>query len=259
MAGPYDTHTTADIIVQDLSQEIHGKVVLVTGVSPGTLGAFFLEQITEAEPKLLILASRNLSKVQITADTLNKINSATETRTLCIDLEAFKSIRKAAATVNSCLTCLESTFFVNNAAIMAREYGKTEHGTERQFATGHVGPFLFTNLIMDKILASTSPRIVSVSSHGHRLSAMRWPDIGFSVSSYWLTFAEIFNKSKDGKLYNGWRAYGQTKTANILMATALAMKLGPRGLTAVSLHPGVINTNIDSNLDWEVDLPSLRK
>ena len=65
---------------------------------------------------------------------------------------------------------------------MACPYTKTEDGLERQFATNHVGPFLFTNLIIKKILASSAPRIVIVSSDGHRLSAMRWGDIGFAVS-----------------------------------------------------------------------------
>ena len=71
---------------------------------------------------------------------------------------------------------------VNNAGIMACSYTKTEDGVERQFATNHVGPFLFTNLIMKKILASSAPRIVIVLSDGHRLSQMRWGDLGFAVS-----------------------------------------------------------------------------
>ena len=76
----------------------------------------------------------------------------------------------------------------------------------------------------------------------------------------WL--AQLLDRSQqfqDGKLYNKWRAYGQGKTANILLAVALATKLSSKGLTAVSLHPGVIGTNLSNHLDWNTEFAGLRK
>ena len=102
--------------------------------------------------------------------------------------------------------------------------GKTEEGIESQFGTNHIGHFLFTNLIMPKILKSKTPRIVNVSSNGHRLGGIRFDDYNF----------------QDGKTYKQWVAYGQSKTANILFSKALARKLGSKGLLTFSLHPGVI-------------------
>ena len=68
------------------------------------------------------------------------------------------------------------------------------------------------------------------------------------------------NEAQDGKLYNKWRAYGQGKTANILMATSLADKLGKKGLTAVSLHPGVIGTTgLGDHVDWNIGFADMRK
>ena len=64
---------------------------------------------------------------------------------------------------------------------------------------------------------------------------------------------------QEGQLYNKWRAYGQGKTANILLAVALAAKLGDKRLTTVSLHPGVIGTNLANHLDWNIDFEGLRK
>jgi NAD(P)-dependent dehydrogenase (short-subunit alcohol dehydrogenase family) len=182
MPGPYNTDTTAEVIVHDLASEISGKVVLITGVSPGGLGAVFVNKIVVANPALLILAGRNPSKTQAAADTLSKINPKVRTRTLELDLGSLKTVRKAAAEVNGWANVPKFDVLVNNAGIMACEYGKTEDGIEQQFAVGHIGPFLFTNLIMKKIMAASAPRIINVSSDGHRLSAMRWPDIGFSVS-----------------------------------------------------------------------------
>jgi NAD(P)-dependent dehydrogenase (short-subunit alcohol dehydrogenase family) len=189
MPGPYNTQTTANVIVRDLASEISGKVILTTGVSPGGLGAFFVEQIAVANPALLILAGRTQSKMQATADAVAKKNSRVKTRILQLDLENLKQVREAAAKVNGWNDVPAIDVLVNNAGVMACDYAKTEDGIERQLAASHVGHFLFTNLIMKKLLAAKSPRVVSVSSDGHRLSAMRWVDIGFSVSDH---FAALF-------------------------------------------------------------------
>lgn len=181
MQAGYDTHTTVDTIVKRLSSEIDGKVVLTTGVSPGGLGAFFNEHIAPAKPKLLILAGRNPSKNQATADALLNTHPQLKIRTLELDLESLEKVREAAAAVNSWSDVPYIDVLMNNAGIMACEYAKTKDGFERQFGVSHVGPFLFTNLIIDKVLAASSPRVVNVSSDGHRLSAIRRPDIGFSV------------------------------------------------------------------------------
>ncbi|KAL8940818.1 MAG: hypothetical protein Q9216_002607 [Gyalolechia sp. 2 TL-2023] len=241
MAKQYDTHTTVEVVVQDLSREIAGKVVLTTGISPGGLGAYFNHFVAPAKPALLILAGRNHARNQASADSLSQDHPDVPVRTLQLDLESLDKVRDAAATVNGWSGVPRIDVLVNNAGVMACEYERTADRFERQFAVSHIGPLLFTNLLMPKILASEAPRIVNVSSDGHRLSQIRWPDVGFS----------------GGQLYNKWRAYGQGKTANILFSVALAKRLGSKGLTAVSLHPGVIGTNLSSHLDWDTEFAAL--
>jgi NAD(P)-dependent dehydrogenase (short-subunit alcohol dehydrogenase family) len=65
---------------------------------------------------------------------------------------------------------------------MATEYALSAERVESQFATNHLGPFLLTNLIMGKVLAARSPRVVMVASDGHRLSGIRFADYNFDVS-----------------------------------------------------------------------------
>lgn len=120
---------------------------------------------------------------------------------------------------------------------MATEYGMTEDGVEKQFGTNHLGPWLFTNLIMEKI-AKVMGRVVNVASDGHRLERVRFEDLGFD----------------EGRTYNKWRAYGQSKTANMLVAVSLAEKLGTLGVRAYSVHPGVIMTGLADHLDFEGDI-----
>ncbi len=183
MARQYDTNTTADDLLKDLSGEIKGKIILTTGVSPGGLGSSFVESIAKAEPELLILASRNVSKTQVTAEIITDAHPSTKVRVLQLDLGSLAAVREAAATVNSWSDVPNVDVLVNNAALMAVDYAVTSDGFESQFGTNHLGHFLFTNLILDKILASKTPRIVSVSSSGHRVNPIRFGDHGFRVSS----------------------------------------------------------------------------
>ncbi|GAB1317799.1 Short-chain dehydrogenase [Madurella fahalii] len=243
MANQYNAQTTGSELVRELADNIKGKVILTTGVSPGGLGARFVEAVALAHPALLILAGRNIAKVQQTADALAEAHPGVKTRVLRLDLGSLAAVREAAAEVNSWDDVPAIDVLVNNAGIMAVEYSLTPDGFESQFGTNHLGHFLFTNLIMGKVLAAPKPRVVSVSSSGHRFSPVRFDDLDFH----------------GGENYDRWRAYGQAKTANMLMALSLAEKLGGKGLRAYSLHPGSIMTNLGVHLDWSADVESLRE
>ncbi|EHK45986.1 hypothetical protein TRIATDRAFT_264467 [Trichoderma atroviride IMI 206040] len=238
----YNTNTTGDDLLKDLSGEIQGKVIVTTGVTLGSLGGTFVQTIAKAQPAVLILAGRNLDKAQATADAIKTAHPNIDVRKVQLDLGSFAAVREAAATINSWTDMPHIDVLVNNAGIMGTDFKLTVDGYEEQFASNHLGHFLFTNLIMDKLLASKAPRVVGISSEAHRLSPIRWSDYNFS----------------DGESYDRWQAYGQSKTANILMCLALADRLGAsHGLTAFSLHPGVIATKLVEHFDFTVALPEM--
>ncbi|KAH8692014.1 short-chain dehydrogenase [Talaromyces proteolyticus] len=223
----YSFETTADVVAADYSAAIKSKVILITGVSPGGLGAQFALTIAKHSPGLLILAGRNIDKIQQTASLIKESVSSVPTRALKLDLNSLAQVREAAKIVNGYQEQID--ILVNNAGIMAPPYTLSEDGIESQFATNHIGHFLFTNLIINKLISISDgrvSRVINVSSDGHRLSPVRFADWNFD----------------NGKNYNPWIAYGQTKTANMLFSKSLAAKLGPKGLISVSLHPGVIPT-----------------
>jgi NAD(P)-dependent dehydrogenase (short-subunit alcohol dehydrogenase family) len=114
---------------------------------------------------------------------------------------------------------------LNNAGIMAPAETRVGPGWESQLATNHLGHFALTNLLWPA-LANGGGRVVSVSSGGHKISAMRWHDLQF----------------EDG--YDKWRAYGQSKTANALFAVALDRRAEPSGVRAFSLAPGSVKTSL---------------
>lgn len=121
---------------------------------------------------------------------------------------------------------------VLNAGIMALpKLELTDAGFEKQIGVNHFGHFYLTQLLLDKMRAtpSTAGRIVVLSSSAHRFGDVRPDDLHFSTNS---------------RRYTPWGAYGQSKLANLLHAKGLANRLRGTGLTAVSVHPGVIKTNL---------------
>lgn len=224
--------TKASDLVPQYASEISGKTILITGVSPASLGEKFVTEVAVAKPAALILAGRNPSKFQQLTDQLRSTYPEINVKPLTLDLSSFASVREAAETVNKKWTDIPHIdVLVCNAAVMAVPFSLTADGFESHLQTNHLGHFLLVNLIMDKILASPSgaPRVVVISSRGHALGNMRWSDYNF----------------EDGLHYDRWRAYAQSKTANNLMALGLARRLGQRGLRAYSVHPGgILGTNL---------------
>jgi NAD(P)-dependent dehydrogenase (short-subunit alcohol dehydrogenase family) len=179
--APVGGVTGAIELAKEYSNIINGKVILVTGVSPNSIGASFCTAIAAANPGLIILAGRNVSKTQATADYIASQSPGINTKVLELDLGSKKGTRAAAEAVNSWDDVPYIDVLVNNAGIMAHPFALSEDGFEVQFATNHLGHFLFTNLIIDKIMASKSPRIICVTSDGHRLNPIRWTDYNFGV------------------------------------------------------------------------------
>ncbi|CAG9975168.1 unnamed protein product [Clonostachys byssicola] len=232
--SPYSYETTAEEVANDLKPQIAGKTILVTGVSPKGLGAAFAEIIAQYGPECIILATRDLSKAEETALAIKATGPSVRTHSVELDLASLDQVRKAATKIQSFGEKID--VIVNNAAIMASPYFKTVDGIEGQFAVNYLGHFLLTNLLLPDMLARNVPiRIVNVSSNGCRYGPVRFGDLDFS----------------DGKHYNRWISYGQSKSASMLYTKALAEKLGQRNVHAFSLHPGVIMTNLGRSVAME--------
>ncbi|GAQ10127.1 short-chain dehydrogenase TIC 32, chloroplastic [Aspergillus lentulus] len=231
MAPTCNHETRASELVRHYAPQIAGKIILITGASPGSLGESFVKQVATAQPANFILAGRSIPKMQGLIDELSITHPSITVKPLALNLLSLTDVRKAAETVNSWTDVPHIDILVNNAGIMAVPYRQSEDGFESQFQTNHLSHFLFTNLIMGKILASKTPRVVTVSSGVHRVGHIRWSD----------------HKFNEGKHYQRWLAYGQSKTANALMGLSLAEKLGSRGLLSFPMCPGVSFTNLSAH------------
>jgi NAD(P)-dependent dehydrogenase (short-subunit alcohol dehydrogenase family) len=102
-------------------------------------------------------------------------------RVLKLHLASLAAVRQAAETVKSWTEVPHIDVVVNNVGSMGTPFMLTADGFESQFGTNHLGHFLFTNLIMGKILASKPPRVLNITSDSHRLNLIRWGYYDFSV------------------------------------------------------------------------------
>jgi len=157
------------------------------------------------------------------------------------------SIRAAAKEIGTLTDRLD--LVINNAGVMTQTRTSTKEGIEGQFGANHIGHFLLTNLLAPQLLAAAekstpgATRVVNLTSLGHRISPVRFSDWN-------ITGKDIPDEEKNpGPLpplftenaldgYNGWVAYGQAKTANILFSMGLNERVGGKGVVSLAVHPG---------------------
>ncbi|KAF7299924.1 Short-chain dehydrogenase/reductase family protein [Mycena chlorophos] len=220
--------TTAEEVVDALASDVSGKNVLVTGTSINGIG-FETARAIAKHTKLVIITGHNAERLQLSAEAISKELPQANVRTLVLDLSSLAAVRKAAAEVNEYLDVLH--VLIHNAADTSGVYNITPDGLESQMAVGHFSPFLFTKLLLPKLLASASaswvPRVVAVSSEAINMG----PGIEISLPS----LAKPAPDSQQVKSY--WLRYHEVKSANVLFAKGLAARSGGK-IRAYSLHPG---------------------
>jgi NAD(P)-dependent dehydrogenase (short-subunit alcohol dehydrogenase family) len=196
--------------------DLAGKTVIITGANSG-IGHAAAAALAGAGATV-VLAVRDQAKGEAAAAT---IPGTTEVRQL--DLARLDSIRAFAAAWQGDIDLL-----INNAGVMIPPLSRTADGFELQFGTNHLGHFALTNVLLPQITG----RVVTVSSDAHRSGAIDFDDLNW-----------------ERKRYRPWRAYGQSKLANLLFTTELQRRLTEASSTvkATAAHPGYAATNLQSH------------
>ena len=211
----------------------NGKVAIVTGASSG------IGRVTAVELALkgfhVFLACRSQNKTQVVLQEISLLsNNTAKADFLPLDLGDLKSVRHCAHSFLE--RKLPLHLLVNNAGL-AGQRGVTASGFELTFGTCHVGHFLLTDLLIDRLKHSTPARIVVVASKAHR-HANR------------LDYNSFREPTRSA---SGLQEYAAAKLANILFASELARRLHGTGVTTYSLHPGVVATDVWRSLPWGLD------
>ncbi|MEU9192132.1 SDR family NAD(P)-dependent oxidoreductase [Streptomyces hundungensis] len=211
--------TTADVLA---GVDLTGRLAVVTGGYSG-LGLETTRALAGAGARVVVPSRRRATAEAALADVAGVEVDA-------LDLADLDSVRAFADRFLASGRAID--ILVNSAGVMACPETRVGPGWEAQFATNHLGHYALVNRLWPA-LADGGARVVSVSSRGHQLSAIRWDDPHF----------------KRG--YDKWQAYGQAKTANALFAVHLDRLGRDAGVRAFSLHPGEINTALVRHVSEE--------
>lgn len=205
--------------------------------------------IAQHAPAHLILASRTKSKLEQVTNIIQKSAPNLRISIVVLDLSSQTSIKTAAEEILRLTDQID--ILTNNAGVMDPELHHTSEGIELQFGTNHIGHFLLTNLLLPRLATAAThstpgtTRIINVSSQGHRLSPVRFHDYNFEGNPIPDEEAppaglpEAF-LPRSGRIYSGFLAYGQCKTANILFSLALTERLEEQGIRSYAVHPGCV-------------------
>jgi NAD(P)-dependent dehydrogenase (short-subunit alcohol dehydrogenase family) len=223
----FGPETTTDEVLAGV--DLSGTHAVVTGASTG-LGEETARALA-AHGASVTLAVRDPERGVAALERIRASAPGATLGLVTVDLASFASIRRAAAELFETRDRID--LLINNAGVMACPPMRTADGFELQFGTNHLGHFLWTVLLWPAVLAAPSPRIVALSSAGHRFGDVDLDDVNF-----------------DHTPYDPWVAYGRSKTANALFAVEAQRRLGDRGL-AFSVHPGTIQTELARHLTHE--------
>lgn len=206
-----------------------GRTALVTGANSG-LGFHTSLELARKGARVL-MACRNPTKAQ---DAVGRIRLAVPNagvELVDLDLASLTSIETAAADVAGRVASLD--LLVNNAGVMAISQGTTADGFEMQLGTNHLGHFALTGRLLPLLLKAPAARVITVSSGAHKIGRMDFEDLMGTGG------------------YHRWRAYGQSKLANLLFTAELDRRAGGQ-LLAAAAHPGYAATELQMGLGQPV-------
>ena len=206
--------------------DLSGKTIVVTGGNSG-IGYEAALEFARKRAKV-ILACRDLGKARTAAAQIVASSPTADVEVMALDLSSLASIRGFSDAFHLRHPALH--VLCNNAGVMAIPYRLTADGFEMQFGTNHLGHFALTGLMLGRLLTTKGARVVNVSSTGHRFGKIRFDDLQW----------------KNG--YSKWRAYGQSKLANLLFTLELQRRADAAGakLLSVACHPGYAATNLQA-------------
>ena len=217
---------------------IHGQVALITGGNVG-IGRITAIELAKKGFKVVI-AGRSLERTQPVLDHIKSLTVDEQAIFLPLDLASLASVRECARLFIELNLPLH--LLINNAGVAGLR-GLTKDGFEMTFGINHLGHFLLTQLLLEKLQSSVFSRIVTVSSRAHKRAAeLDWDALRRPTSSW-----------------TGIQEYSVSKLANLLFSTELSKRVQGTSVSTYSLHPGVVDTEIWRAVpDWARPLLRLR-
>jgi NAD(P)-dependent dehydrogenase (short-subunit alcohol dehydrogenase family) len=204
------------------SLSMAGKTVVITGGNSG-IGKAAAIALAGADARVVITA-RNEQRGRDAVAAIMAESGSQQVELSLFDLADLSSVRSGAADLLE--RCPRIDVLLNNAGLILSERQVSVDGYEATLAINHLGPFLLTKLLLDRLKASAPSRIVNVASTAHNFARR----------------GMVFDDLMAERSYKPMEVYGRSKLANILFTAELAKRIEGTGVTANSLHPGSVAT-----------------
>jgi NAD(P)-dependent dehydrogenase (short-subunit alcohol dehydrogenase family) len=217
------------IMTKTRHQPNRQRVALITGANTG-IGRVTARELAKQGMHVFV-ACRSRARTQELFDEIAAVAPDAKVEWLALDLASFKSIRQCAQAFLA--RGLPLHLLVNNAGLAGAK-GLTEDGFELAFGVNHLGHFLLTKLLLERIKSSAPARIVTVASRAHyRARGFDWKAV-----------------REPTRTASAIAEYGVSKLANVLFSAELGRQLQGTGVTTYSLHPGVVASDVWRSVPW---------
>jgi len=236
----FSSSTTTDQVMEKYDVSLKDKNVIVTGANTG-IGKETARVLAKAGANV-ILACRDMIAGSKALEEIKQTSGSDKVQLISLDLSSLESVKQFANKFNSLKIPLH--LLILNAGVMACPLNFTKEGYELQWGTNHLGHFYLTKLLLESLKKAAPSRVVVVSSLGHQIAYGGYWDLkSYSSGSYYPTYL------------GAWIAYGRSKLSNILFAKELNDRYQHQGITAYSLHPGNIPSDLQRHMTTGYTLP----
>ena len=207
-------------MTENADASMAGKTVLVTG-GTGGIGKATAIGLARLGARVGIVG-RDATRAAAAASDIGSTSGNSSVDVFIADMSSQQEVRRLAAEVLDAYPRLD--VLVNNVGGFWAHRHTTADGLEHTFALNHLAPFLLTNLLLERLIASAPARVVTVSSGAQSMGRIDFDDL------------------QGARKYSGQQAYNQSKLANVMFTYELARRLAGISVTATALHPGMTNT-----------------
>ena len=208
-----------------------GRVALITGANAG-IGLVTARELARRGAQVFI-ACRSTERARPALEQIRSASPGAQVEVLSLDLGDFASVRQCAASFLA--RKLPLHLLINNAGL-AGTRGFTASGFELAFGVNHMGHFLFTQLLLERIKASAPARIVTLASRAHiRTSGIDWEAV-----------------RQPTRTRTAIAEYAASKLANVWFSAELGRRLAGTGVSTYSLHPGVVASDVWRSVPWPI-------
>lgn len=207
------------------SETMEGKVCVITGATSG-VGLEAVNKLAAGKADIVMVCRNREKGEAVRLSLLEKYNINCDI--VIADFSLLEDVRNASKTILEKYPRID--VLINCAGLHSTKKTYTKEGFETVFCVNHLASFLFTNLLMERLVESSPARILQINSEGHRFNGLDPDDLDWKK-----------------RHYSGLKGYGASKTAQLMTVYEMDLKLKGTGVTINAMHPGDVKTNIGMN------------